>query len=65
MCRKRFIVLRCASNLVRAILFGGKGGPLDYPPGYTLGAEVPTGPLMLKGHGGPMAFRNLRITAKK
>jgi hypothetical protein len=44
---------------------GGKGGPLDYPPGYTLGEEVATCPLMLKGHGGPMAFRNLRITAKK
>jgi hypothetical protein len=48
-------------ELTKGSTDGGKGGPL----GHTLGEEAATGPLMLKGHGGPMAFRNLRITAKK
>jgi hypothetical protein len=48
-------------ELTKGSTDGGKDGPL----GHTLGEEGPTGPLMLKGHGGPMAFRNLRITAKK
>ena len=48
-------------ELTKGSTDGGKGGPL----GYTLGEEAATGPLMLKGNGGPMAFRNLRITTKK
>jgi hypothetical protein len=32
--------------------------------GGALGAEVPTGPLLLQGDHGPVAFRNLRITKK-
>lgn len=47
-------------ELTKGATDGGKDGPL----GHTLGEEAPTGPLMLKGHAGPMAFRNLRISAK-
>jgi len=32
--------------------------------GGALGAEVPTGPLLLQGNHGPVAFRNIRITKK-
>jgi hypothetical protein len=48
-------------ELTKGSTDGGNGGAL----GHTLGEEAATGPLMLKGNGGPMAFRNLRITTKK
>ncbi|MGD0089280.1 MAG: DUF1080 domain-containing protein [Planctomycetota bacterium] len=32
------------------------------PTGGQLGAEVPTGPLMLQGNHGPVAYRNIKIT---
>jgi hypothetical protein len=33
-------------------------------PGGLTGKEVPTGPLMLQGDHGPVAFRNIKITKK-
>jgi hypothetical protein len=37
----------------------------QHTPGGLTGKEAATGPLMLQGDHGPVAFRNIKVTPKK